>query len=280
MGRSKREFVNGTYLNDPGNNSFTIFHGTGENVVGTQSGALIKVEGPKGHFKDLDRLHKEAEYYSGDVTNNDSAFPRVRDEDGNTIYETDQYGNRSAVRQGVLFEDTRQPPKVELMASTKDVTHTVPSLLEAANNESQSRWGQNVQHSDNLSSHSRPLVNRLIRAGLSNGPEIQNTGNQYDWDTAHNTIQSALDDRHRYWDESDTTQIDPETFSQGGRTFARRLFAAEKARGLTQKGTDESTLVQNPATFGLATAKGKGESRVENFQPNLPGMTLPPESFR
>jgi hypothetical protein len=279
VGRSNKEFVNGTYINDPGNNGFTLFHGAGQNAIGTQSGSLVKIEGPSGSYRDYKDLSRRAEYYGNDVTNDDTAFPAVRDENGDVVYENDSEGWRRPVRQGVLFNDTRKPPKLDLMAATKDVDHTVPALLETANNESQKRWGQDIEHSDNLSMHSLPLVNRLIRAGIAKGPEIKEVGNPYDWHQAHDIIQNALNEKTRYWDESDTTQVDPEEFSQSGRTFARRLLAAEKARGLTQKG-DSGVVVENPETFGLATGKGKNESRLANFQPNLPGMSLPPESFR
>jgi hypothetical protein len=273
------EFVNGTYINEPGNGDFSIFHGTGENSVGTQSGALLKIEGPTGSFRDYNDLARSAERYGEDPTENEAAFPAVRDDDGNRIYRADEYGDNHVVRQGVLFEDSRKAPKVDLLAATKDARAHIPSLLEAANNKSKALWGQNVQHSDNLSDYSLPVVNRLIRAGLSPGPEIKETGNNYDWKTAHDTIQNMVSQRNHYWDDSDTETLSPEEFSQGGRTFARRLLAAEKARGVTQKSKNNEGLA-DPATFGLATGKGKGESRLENFQPTLPGYNLPPDSFR
>jgi len=282
MPRSNREFVNGTYINGSSNGPFTLFHGTGENALGTQSGGLIKVDGPSGDFQDYNQLQRRAERYNDNVTDDSSAFPLVYDKDDNLIYQRDSEGNRQAVRQGVLFRDDRKPPKAELMTVTKDARHTVPALLEIANNESQKRWGQNVQHSDNLSDHSLPLVNRLIRAGLSQGPEIKETGNDYNWQTAHDTIQSAVNDRRNYWDDSETQQISPEEFSQSGRDFVKKLSAAEKTRGLNQKG-NSSPLVENPETFGLSTSRGrrKGESRLATFhQQTLPGIAVPPEDLR
>jgi hypothetical protein len=267
------EFVNGTYINEPGNGNFSIFHGTGENSVGTQSGAILKVEGPTGSFRDYNDLARRSARYGDDPTENEAAFPAVRDDDGNRIYQTDEYGDNHVVRQGVLFEDSRKPPKVELMAATKDARAHIPSLLEAANNKSKALWGQNVQHSDNLSEHSLPLVNRLIRAGLSSGPEIQETGNNYDWKAAHDTIQNAVADKNYYWDSGSTSTLDPAEFSQGGRTFVKRLSAAEKNQGLRK-----SPVARAAGAIGAAVDNTK--SRIANFQPTLPGYNLPPDSFR
>jgi hypothetical protein len=273
MSRSE-EFVNGTYLHNTGGNDFSIFHGTGENAVGTQSGAFLRVEAPTGHYRGWDELAHRAERRGYEPEDTEEAFPSVRDANDNRIYERNSEGDRQAVRQGVLFEDTRTPPKVDLMIATKDARHHVPAMLEAANKKSQELYGQNVQHSDNLSEHSLPLVNRLIRAGLSSGPEIQGSSNNFDFRQAHSRIQEAADEKNRYWDSGDTTEIDRNTFQQGGRDFIKRLSAAEKARGIRK--TPSSRLGS-----ALSGATDRAKSRVDNFRQDfLPGMNLSPSQLQ
>lgn len=272
MSRSE-EFVNGTFLHEPGNNDFSIFHGTGENAVGTQSGAYLRVEGPTGHYRGWDELAHRAERRGYTPEDTEEAFPSVRDANDNRIYERNSAGDMQAVRQGVLFEDTRTPPKVDLMVTTKDARHHIPAMLEAANKRSQELHGQNVQHSDNLSEHSLPLVNRLIRAGLSSGPEVQSTQNNFDFRQAHSRIQDAADEKKRYWDSSDTTEIDRNTFQQGGRDFVKRLSAAEKARGIRKSPSSR-------LGSALSSAGDRAKSRVNSFQEYLPGMNLSPSQLQ
>jgi hypothetical protein len=275
MPRSVGDFIKGTYLQNSGGGSdrdFNLFHGTGQNAVGTQSGALLSVDAPTGSFKDYNKLAQEA--YGNPEEDND-AFPPVKNDNGNRIYESNKDGDRSVVRQGVLFKDTRTPPVVASMVSTKDASHTVPAMLEAANNEALKRWQQPVTHSTNLSSYSRPMVNRLIKAGLTPGPEIEDVENNYDWATAHEKIQ----DVKKYHDPDEVTSMDSGEFSEGGRTFVKRLSAAEKARGISKKPKPKPEPGQRYWAGDVETEDSlmdkmtrKSPGRWNSFQDELPGM--------
>ena len=280
MTRNVPDFIKGTYLQEAGNQNFNLFHGTGENAVGTQSGAMLSVSGPGGSYKDLYQLEKEADDYDTNPEDDDEAFPPVRDNDGRIVYEhSGKFDGRSPVRQGVLFQDTRRPPLVTSMISTKDTRHMTPAMLEAANKESLKRWQQPVQPGDepNLSSYSLPMVNRLKRAGLASGPEVEDVTNNYDWETAHSEIQEAK----KYYKKDEATELDSNEFSQGGRDFVKRLSAAEKSRGIkstpaepkpwrvgeryysNQKETDEGLM-----------RKMSNSGRRDSFQDELPGMGI------
>jgi len=145
-------------------------------------------------------------------------------------------------------------------------------MLEAANKESLNRWGQQVTHSTNLSAYSRPMVNRLIRAGLAPGPEVEDTSNTYDWDTAHREVQEVK----KYYDEDKTVPLDNDEFSQGGRDFVKRLSAAEKARGISKKPRPKPEPGQRYWAGDIETEdslKNKmTRGRKESFQDELPGM--------
>ena len=269
MPRSNDEFINGTYLQKD-NGDFSIFHGTGQNSVGTQSGAHIAVSGPQGSFKDYDDLAWNARARGNEPEDDEYAFPTVRDSEGNRQYEYNKDGDRSVMRQGVLFEDRRTKPKVNLMVATKDAAHHTASLLEAANKKSMELYNQPITHSDNLSAHSLPIVNRLIRAGLSEGPEIQGTSNSYDWKSAHNSIQDTADSANRWGAE----EMDTNEFKQGGREFIKRLTSAEKTRGLRPSAVSR-------ATSAISGAADKATSRLGNFrQDYLPGMNLSPSQLQ
>lgn len=273
MPRSVGDFIKGTYLqNVGGSQDFNLFHGTGENTVGTQSGALLSVDAPTGSFKDYNKLAQEA--YGNPEEDND-AFPPVRNDDNNRVYERNKDGDRSVVRQGVLFKDTRTPPVVSSMVSTKDASHMTPAMLEAANNESLKRWQQPVTHSTNTSQYSRPMVNRLIRAGMTPGPEIEDEENNYDWTTAHEKIQ----DVKKYHDPDDYSSMDSDEFSQGGRNFVKRLSAAEKSRGISKKpkpkpepGQRYWHNEQETEDSLMRKMTGKSPGRWNSFQDELPGM--------
>ncbi len=280
MPRNVPDFIKGTYLQKNGGQDFNLFHGTGENAVGTQSGMWLSVDAPKGSFKDYNKLANDAERYGRKKPENDnSAFPPVRDNDDNKVYERNKDGEKSVVRQGVLFEDTRTPPVVGSMSSTKDARHMAPTMLEAANKESLKRWQQPVTHSTNLSSHSLPLVNRLIRAGMSPGPEIEDVDNNYDWTTAHERVQEVS----KYFNEDEDVPLDSNEFSQGGRDFVKRLSAAEKARGISKKPKPKPEPGQRywhneketeDSLMRRMTSKGPG--RWNTFQDELPGMDVSP----
>jgi len=272
MPRSLGDFIKGTYLENSGGTDFKLFHGTGQNAVGTQSGALLSVDAPTGEYKDYNRLAKEAERYGVNPEDDNDAFPPVKDNDNNRVYERNKDGDRQLARQGVLFKDNRTPPVVSSLVATKDASHTVPAMLEAANKESLNRWGQQVTHSTNLSAYSRPMVNRLIRAGMSPGPEVEDTDNNYDWNTAHRAIQDVKSS----YNEDDVVPLDSNEFSEGGRTFVKRLSAAEKARGISKKPRSKPEPGQRYWAGDIETEdsiKNKmTRGRKESFQDELPGM--------
>ena len=284
MPRSVGDFIKGTYLQNSGGGSdrdFNLFHGTGENAVGTQSGALLSVDAPTGEYKDYNRLANEAERYGVNPEDDNDAFPPVKDNDNNRVYERNKDGDRQLARQGVLFKDNRTPPVVASLVSTKDASHIVPAMLEAANNESLKRWQQPVTHSTNLSSFSRPMVNRLIKAGLTPGPEIEDVDNNYNWATAYEKIQ----DVKKYHDPDEVTSMDSGEFSEGGRTFVKRLSAAEKSRGISKKPKPKPEPGQRYWAGDVETEDSlmnkmtrKGPGRWNSFQDELPGMDVRPSA--
>ena len=279
MTRNVPDFIKGTYLQEAGgvsNGDFNLFHGTGENAVGTQSGSWMAVDAPKGSFKDYNKLADQAERYGSNPEDDNEAFPPVRDNDGSRVYERNKDGDRQLARQGVLFKDDRTPPVVSSMASTKDTRHMTPAMLEAANKESLKRWQQPVTHSTNLSSYSRPMVNRLVRAGMSPGPEVEDVDNNYDWASAHEKIQ----DIKKYHDADEVATIGSDEFSQGGRDFVKRLSAAEKSRGISKKPKPKPEPGQyrryNEVETEDSLMNKMTRGRWNSFQDELPGMDVSP----
>jgi hypothetical protein len=154
-------------------------------------------------------------------------------------------------------------------------------MLEAANNESLKRWQQPVTHSTNTSQYSRPMINRLIRAGLTPGPEIESEENNYDWATAHRAIQDVKSS----YNEDDVVPLDSNEFSEGGRTFVKRLSAAEKARGISKKPRSKPEPGQRYWAGDVETEDSlmdkmtrKGPGRWSSFQDELPGMDVRPSA--
>ncbi len=117
------------------------------------------------------------------------------------------------------------------------------------------------------------MINRLIRAGMTPGPEIEDVENNYDWATAHEKIQNVK----TYYDSDDYSSIDSDEFSQGGRDFVKRLSAAEKSRGISKKPKPKPEPGQRYWTGDAETEdslmrKMTGKGRWNSFQDELPGM--------
>jgi hypothetical protein len=258
MTRSVGEFINGTYF-DPSSSGFSMFHGTGQNALGTQSGLTLSVSAPEYDYSDYEDLARYARRYGDNPEDDETAFPAVRDNNDNKIYERNSAGDRSVVRQGVLFKDSSTPPTVNHLVSTKDASHHTASMLEAANKKSRELYRENIQPSRNLSDYSLPLVNRLIKAGLANGPEITETSNSYDWVSGHQGVQSAAEEGKRY---GNAQKLDSAEFEQGGRDFVKRLTTAERNQGI-----DKGSVARANRSIG-----DSAKSRVTDFQESLPGF--------
>lgn len=170
MPRNTEDFINGAYKTDDGD-STTYILGTGENALGTQSGAKVRISHPRTAWSDYSD-------FRGQRIVNDEGTDYVRDEEGNAVRSTwDSENNVKAGETIPMFKAEHQPPVLDFMVATKDVAKTGGMDLAAhAVEETRRRFGERPLASHSTSSHSTPLTNAAIRQGIIRGVEGQNEG--------------------------------------------------------------------------------------------------------
>jgi len=199
MARNTGDFFKGTFANDGGGDgSYTkYFHGTGQNAVGTQSGAVIKIEHPDTAYTPYD----EYDYlnHSDEPNAGDERFRRHLER-----HEGDQFDDS-----GRQFQDTGQlplftthhtPPVLNYMTATKDATIPAMEVAAHAAEETRRRFGERPWASNNTSEHSTPMVNAGIKAGIIKGVigkqagEKAQVSNDMDWTSSLSDMSRARSD--------------------------------------------------------------------------------------
>jgi len=263
------EFLTGTQVKNL-SNGIEMFHGAGGNTAGRQSGVYAEVTPPTGEFKDVNELA------AMDENIRDYARLRHPDRDpeqilhnniGSEVYPPEEMG------QGVLFKDTRRGPTLDYLVATKDAKHLSPGVVATASQLARKRWGQELEPSTNLSSHSLPFVNRLIAAGMAKGEPIKEQGNYMDFDDAQGRISGEAQYTFpKYGRGPGIVDLPEGTVEQNGREAIRELLRREKFLGLT--GNDKKT---KPGFIDKASKKGSQFSAVQEQLPNagsLAGQNL------
>ena len=219
MPRNNDDFISGTHSFQDPSGYVHLFHGTGENSVGTQSGSYIQISPPRTQTVDSTSLDDRDRRYYPDETYGPNRFPP--EEKG----------------QGVLFNMSHEPPKVRLMYSTKDARHTVPGLMAQADQLSNEFFSESPVNSTNLSENSINLVNRMKRVGLLRGEEVENIGNHEDWKSSHGIIQQIRESLDNRRDEDEDVREHPAGENeQLGKSLVKELGRRERAQGITPKG--------------------------------------------
>jgi len=165
MARNAQDFINGTFGSNYGDTT-KYLHGTGENALGTQSGATVKIEHPHTEYT----THADYDdYNSADEPEAGSA----RFERHVNRHEGDQFDDS-----GRQFKDTGQlplfttrhiPPVLSYMTATKDATPQAMQTAAHAAEETRRRFGERPWASSNTSEHSTPMVNAGIKSGIIKG---------------------------------------------------------------------------------------------------------------
>lgn len=194
MPRSNKDFINGAYSVDRGSET-KYLSGTGENILGTQSGAKVDIEHPETNFTDYT-------YFRPSRMINDAGTDYVRDDEGNPMTHTWESYNK--VKEGEtipMFHADHRPPVLKYFVSTKDATGNAQALAAHAVEETKRRFGEPPVASSSTSRYSTPLTNAAIRAGIIRGVEGQpagqeaEVGNDMDWGSSIDSLESA---RSRY----------------------------------------------------------------------------------
>lgn len=213
MTRNKDDFITGSYkFQGSDNDSTNYFTGTGENVIGTQSGAYAKVIHPKTSFyvpgesgvwgstnerieglrsgeshKDLEnRLDESPKNHWSDIS--ESRAKEWADD------ESDSKGNIP------LFGVQHNPPVLDILYSTKDSQNEATKLTAHAVEDARRRFGERPLASNNTSPYATEFVNTAIRHGLIKGVEgepegeLASIGNNVGWADAAERIHGKRGD--------------------------------------------------------------------------------------
>lgn len=183
MPRNNDDFITGSYKYNSSDGT-KYFTGTGENAIGTQSGAYLSIEAPETYYS---VPHPDAESYgrravrglaAGKTDDSHLYGEPSRPWDDVDDYNAGIWGRRNADEKGnvPLFGIQHQPPILDLMVSTKDVTPQATALAAHALEETRRRYGERPLASDNTSEYSTKFVNEAIKKGLIKGVKGQEPG--------------------------------------------------------------------------------------------------------
>ena len=239
MSRAENFLTGAHMMDDYSDTSYT--YGTGENALGTQSGATLRVRKPKTNYQDPINFTSD---YKQDTTGH-----YERDDEGNYIKKDwlETTGTRPG-EQIPLFEVKHRPPILEYMVATKDSLLQAQSLAAHAVEETRRRFGERPLASSSTSEHSTPLVNKAIEDGLIKGVEGQaagtaaTQGNRYNfWDSLQGMheiqqsaerINAALNSDDGFDPRSDSTfsKIPEEKMQFDKTALAKEALANRRAR--------------------------------------------------
>ena len=221
MGRSA-EFLNGMWKLP--HTSFThYFAGTGENGVGTQGGASLRVDHPSS------TQHS----YNDDDYNDRNSYGRYRDPVNEETYGEKRWARQNNVKSGEqlpLFRQDETPAVFDYGASTKESSHKIMDLSAVALDDIIKKFPQAKRvASSSLSDDSGPMANAAIDRGFLHGidgkPEgehwspHESNGIGFNW--AHDQVQNmaAKVDATLQHGGYDIEEINPEKASALKRSF-------------------------------------------------------------
>ena len=205
MTRNNKSFLDAAYQsNNDSDEPAKYFLGTGENSIGTQSGAAITVEPPKTNYSfPIYSGHSRDAYYDG---GNDAYGDRDKDRgvpEGTTWADVNADESTGQIP---MFNVDHTPPVMSYMVSTKDANHEAMGLAAHAAEETRIRYGERPWASPSLSKYSKAMVNSAIKSKVIKGihgkaeGELDLSGfdNGYNWMSGATGVQEAADTVSRY----------------------------------------------------------------------------------
>lgn len=266
MARNTGDFFQGAFAtSNPRRSKSKYLLGTGENEVGTQSGANLTITAPDDDYvspnsytwanseEDPEAGQRRFEHHVLDDSER-----RDFDDSGRQFRETGQLP---------LFTVKHTPPVLDYMTSTKDATHGAMALAAHAAEETRRRFGERPVASHNTSEHSTPMVNSAIKAGIIRGVEGQPAGesakvsNNMGWLHGLKDMNEARSEYASLFnsipeDDFNTTA----DYYDGMRRTDPKLINADF-------GTIKEEMRQRHAGNGI-------KGNPSQFQPTLPGMEM------
>jgi hypothetical protein len=178
------EFLTGAFKEEsPEEKATSYVYGTGENSLGTQSGAQVVIRHPRTFYEDPIR-------YRGDYKS-DGNGKFLRDEQGNVVKENWIEHNKVEPGEQIpLYNVKHKPPVVHYLASTKDARVKAAGLAAHAIEDIRRRFGERPVASDSTSRYSTPLVNNAIEAGIIKGVEGKEPGEKAEGDNGYDFMDS------------------------------------------------------------------------------------------
>jgi len=249
MPRNNEEFVTGGFKKDQGDS--TIYgYGAGQNSLGTQSGAVIKVKHPRTDFNSYtDWDNNTLQRYRNFTSSEDearAAFASDQDAAGAQWIRFNRIKNNEQIP---LFTSEYHPAKVDYTVSTMDVTPHATSLLGQAKSDMKEKFNTDeLWASNNLSKHSHALANRAIKLGLITGIEGHDPGevrdesegyNDYDWKSAHDEVQRLVAGRFRNVKNDPDSVVDMKTAETNTRNMIRKAKQKQAATELSMGPVDK-----------------------------------------
>jgi len=268
MPRSNEDFVTGGFKRDNGS-STTYGYGAGQNSLGTQSGAMIRVEHPRTDFDShTDWDNNSLSRYRNFTSSEDEARAAFRVDQDNAGAQWIRANRIKEGEQIPLFTSEDHPAKVDFAVSTMDVTPHATSLLAQAKSDMKERFNTDeLWGSNDLSKHSHALANRAIKLGLLTGIEGHAPGevrdesegyNSYDWKAAHDQIQRLSN----HFKNGPDSVVDMEAAENNKRNMIKEAKQQAKQKQAAKE------LSMGPVDKLLS----KQFLGMPAIQPNLPGM--------
>ena len=178
------EFLTGAFKEEsPEEKATSYVYGTGENSLGTQSGAQVVIRHPRTFYEDPIR-------YRGDFKFDENGKP-VIDEQGNVVKENWIEHNKVEPGEQIpLYKVNHKPPVVHFLVSTKDARSKASGLAAHAVEDTRRRFGERPVASDSTSRYSTPLVNTAIERGIIKGVEGKEPGEKAEGDNGYDFMDS------------------------------------------------------------------------------------------
>jgi hypothetical protein len=178
------EFLTGAFKQESPNEKATSYvYGTGENSLGTQSGAQVVIRHPRTFYEDPIRYRKDFKF--------DENGKVVTDEQNNPVKENWIEHNKVKPGEQIpLYNVNHKPPVLHFLVSTKDARSKASGLAAHAVEDTRRRFGERPVSSDSTSTYSTPLVNKAIEDGIIKGVEGMKPGEKAEGDNGYGFMDS------------------------------------------------------------------------------------------
>jgi hypothetical protein len=178
------EFLTGSFKEEnPRNETTSYVYGTGENSLGTQSGAQVVIRHPATHYED------PTKYYANYKRDENEKY--LKDEQGNAVKENWIEHNKVEPGEQIpLYNVKHRPPIFDYLVSTKDARSKASGLAAHAVEETRRRFGERPVASSSTSRYSTPLVNKAIEDGIIKGVEGMEPGEKAEGDNGYDFMDS------------------------------------------------------------------------------------------